>query len=454
VSDPSIPVVVVVDDDPSHRRLVGRWIERSGYQVREFADAASLLSSLDHMLPDAVLLDVHMEGMSGLAALERLKRLYPHLPVLMLTADANVPTAVQAIQQGAYDYLTKPVERSKLLTVLRNAVKKHAMAARLRQLERELRGGGYGGIIGSSSAMRRLFKQLDRVSPSDVTVLIAGESGTGKELVARAIHANSGRARGPFVPLNCAAIAETLQESELFGHEKGSFTGATSRRVGRFEQAHGGTLFLDEVGELSAGLQAKLLRVLQERKFYRLGGSEQIEVDVRIVTATHRDLQERCLKGDFREDLFYRLAVFELELPPLRDRTEDIPLLAQTFLERFAKRHGRPEVRIGEAAMAALREYHWPGNVRELQNAVERALVATLEDEVQPEDLPRRVRDPGSVPTVLSPAVSELQPMEELERRAIQEAIRAAEGNMSEVIRRLGIPRTTLYRKLKKYQLR
>jgi two-component system response regulator HydG len=406
------------------------------------------------MLPDAILLDVHMEGMSGLAALERLKRLYPSLPVIMLTADAAVPTAVQSIQQGAYDYLTKPVDRSRLLTVVRNAVEKHEMSARLRQLERELHGGGYGGIIGSSTPMRRLFRQLDRVAPSDVTVLIAGESGTGKELVARAIHENSGRATGSFVPINCAAIPETLQESELFGHEKGSFTGATSRRIGRFEQAHGGTLFLDEVGELSAGLQAKLLRVLQERMFYRLGGSEQIQVDVRIVTATHRDLQDRCRSGAFREDLFYRLAVFELELPPLRERPEDIPLLVQVFLERFAGRHGRPEVGIGAAAMTALKTYHWPGNVRELQNAVERALVATLGDEVIPEDLPRRVREPGRPAKVLTRRVSDLQPMEELEKRAIREAIEAAEGNMSEVIRRLGIPRTTLYRKLKKYQLR
>ena len=454
MGEPDVPVVLVVDDDPSHRKLIGRWVERAGYLVEEYAGAGALLSSLDHMLPDAILLDVHMEGMSGLAALERLKRLYPTLPVIMLTADANVPTAVQSIQQGAYDYLTKPVDRSRLLTVLRNAVEKHAMSARLRQLERELDGGGYGGIIGTSRTMRRLFRQLDRVAPSDVTVLVVGESGTGKELVARAIHANSGRAQGPFVPLNCAAIPETLQESELFGHERGSFTGATGRRVGRFEQAHGGTLFLDEVGELSAGLQAKLLRVLQERRFYRLGGSDQIEVDVRIVTATHRDLQERCQRGEFREDLFYRLAVFELELPPLRERPDDIPLLAQAFLERFTKRHGRPSVRLGKEVLAALQAYHWPGNVRELQNAVERALVATLDEEVQPEDLPRRVREPARVTPAPTRRVSDLQPMEELEKRAIREAIQAAEGNMSEVIRRLGIPRTTLYRKLKKYQLR
>ncbi len=466
-----LPVVLVVDDDESHRILVQRWLERAGIQAEGYDDGASLLFALDRIIPDAILLDLHMEGIGGMTVLEWVRGRHPHVPVLMLTADAGVPKAVRAIQVGAYDYLTKPVDRTRLVAAVKAAIDHNVHSRTLRAAERGDGGSAYAGIIGVSPAMRRVYRQLDRVGPSDVTVLVTGESGTGKELVARAIHSNSNRRDRPFVAINCAAIPDTLQETELFGHEKGAFTGAAGRRSGRFEQADKGTLFLDEVGELSFGLQAKLLRVLQERRFYRVGGNEEIEVDVRIVCATNEDLHASVRKGRFREDLFYRLAVFELEIPPLRDRPEDTVLLGQHFLADFAARHDRPRARFSESAVAAIQKYSWPGNVREIQNAVERALVASLSDEVRLEDLPRRIRDAiqgmgtpipaqthqsdsrhgSQEPTFLAPRTPITR--DESEKSLIEAAIQATSGNMSEVIRQLGIPRTTLYRKLKKYKI-
>ncbi len=470
----TLPIVLVVDDDESHRTLVMRWLERGGYEAHGFADGASCIEALERVIPDAVLLDLHMSGIGGMTVLGRLRHTHPFLPVLMLTADAGVPHAVKAIQAGACDYLTKPVDRMRLIEAVKGAVDQNLVSQRMRQADRDQR-GAYGGIVGVSPPMLRLFRQIDRVAASDVTVLITGESGTGKELVARAIHMHSGRAGGPFVAINCAAIPETLQETELFGHEKGAFTGAGARRTGRFEQANRGTLFLDEVGELSPGLQAKLLRVLQERQFYRVGGNEEIDVDVRIVTATYKDLVGACQKGEFREDLFYRLAVFEFDLAPLRERREDIPLLAAHFLAEAGARGERPRVRFSDQARQALLTYAWPGNVRELQNAVERALVASSGDVVELEDLPRRVREMSGAVSALPPTVAlppmrvaapmrqplappstldvDLPPRDQVERDMILDAIRRAEGNMSEVIRALRIPRTTLYRKLKKYQI-
>jgi two-component system response regulator HydG len=380
----------------------------------------------------------------------------------MLTADTGVPKAVRAIQVGAWDYLTKPVDRTRLVAAVRDALDQNAHTRRLRSSTATATTGP-GGIIGSAPSMVRVFRHLERAAASDVTVLVTGESGTGKELVARAIHSQSTRRDRPFVAINCAAIPETLQETELFGHEKGAFTGAAGRRTGRFEQADKGTLFLDEVGELSFGLQAKLLRVLQERRFYRVGGNEEIEVDVRIVCATNDELHQLVRKGRFRKDLFYRLAVFELDIPPVRERVDDVVLLAQHFLADFAARHGRPRAHFSADAMRALQEYAWPGNVREIQNAVEAALVRSLGDEIVPDDLPRRIREAvlgGATPVPTPEARARRAPRprtpstaEDSERRLIEDAINENRGRLTEVVKQLGIPRTTLYRKRKKYKI-
>jgi DNA-binding NtrC family response regulator len=458
VSESENPLVLVVDDEPSHSALVRRWLEHAGYQVEEARSGASCLGMLDNILPAVILLDIHMAGIDGFEVVETLKRRQSDVPVVMLTGDAGVSQVVRAMQAGAWDYVTKPTDRRKLITTIRNAADRGAMNVRLRQLEREASGGGYGDMVGRSKIMCELFRTLDRIAPSDVTVLIGGESGTGKELVARAIHDNSGRRAGPFVALNCAAVPENLQESELFGHEKGAFTGASGRRVGRFEQANGGTLMLDEVGELSPGLQAKLLRALQERKFYRVGGDREIDIDVRILAATHRDLYADTQEGRFRLDLFYRLAVFEVAIPPLRDRPEDVLVLARHFLGDLARQYEQDGMALSPAAAELLASHGWPGNVRELRNALERAVVAAGNGTIERHHLPPRIRD-GEPATPLGASPTEdtpnaITPIEDVERKAIVDAIDATDGNVSEVIRRLGIPRTTLYRKLKKYGLR
>jgi len=451
------PFVLIVDDDASHRRLMQHWLARSGYHPDPYSSGEACLEALQTTLPDAILLDLHMDGMDGIETLRRVREIHPQLPVIMLTGDLGVDSVVKAMQAGALNYLSKPVDRNRLLDELEKAVGHYRSALHRKQKIRESKQSrGYGSLLGTSSQMNKLFLNLDRVAPSNITVLIVGESGTGKELVARAIHDNSRRRKGPFIPLNCAAVPETLQESELFGHEKGAFTGAEIRRVGRFEQAHGGTLFLDEVGELSPGLQAKLLRVIQERRFYRLGGSQEIQVDVRLLAATHRDLINSVKAGTFREDLYYRLAVFEVEVPALRERVPDIQLLAEHFVERYCQEYQRAALEISESALQRLTAYRWPGNVRELQNAIERAVVVSEGAEVLAANLPRRValgtgagKDSKSVDTH-----SATKTIKEVERETILAALDRFNGNVSCVIRELGIPRTTLYRKLKKYGIR
>ena len=332
------PVVVLVDDDAAFLQAATRWLEKENFVIRTFATAAACLEGLERTLPDVLCLDIQMPDLDGMEALERVLSVHPDLPVLMLTAETSVLTVVEAMKRGAYDYLSKPLDRTRLVTAIRNAAERHQLALRLVELEREARGGTFDGIIGRSTAMRGLFRQLDRVARADISVLIHGESGTGKELVAAALHQRSARSKGPFVAINCAAIPESLQESELFGHEKGAFTGALTRHLGRFEQANGGTLFLDEVGELSLGLQAKLLRVLQERRFHRVGGAAETHSDFRVVAASHKDLRDEVAAHRFREDLYFRLAVFDLEVPPLREREGDIPILTAYLLDQRPSR--------------------------------------------------------------------------------------------------------------------
>ena len=450
-------LVLLVEDEDDIRALTTRWLEAQGFDVEPARTAEEAFEVLAHVLPDVVCLDLGLPGMTGMEALTRLRRTHPRLPVVILTADREVDSVVTAIQAGAYEYLPKPLDKTKLLTVVGNASEKHRLELRVARLEREVTpADGYGAMIGRSRVMKRVFREIDRVAASDVTVLIRGESGTGKELVAQALHDEGGRASGPFVAINCAAVPENLQESELFGHERGAFTGAVQRRQGRFEQADGGTLFLDEVAELSPSLQAKLLRVLQERSFHRLGGSEEIRVDFRLVAASHRSLADEVAQGRFREDLFFRLAVFELDLPPLRDRGDDVFLITQHLLARL---NGESTPSLSEEVRAVFRSYGWPGNVRELENALRRAAVVNRDGRLRLEDLPRRIledadapeaRDPGHLPVATERPLS----MGELEKRALAEALERADGNVAEVVRQLGIGRTTVYRKLKKYGLR
>ena len=458
------PAIVVIDDDDSVNRLVAHWLTREDYQVLTASTGMEGMRVLGRTLPDAVLLDLDLPDASGVELLTQIKARHGSVPVVMMTADSGIESVVSCMQRGAFDYVTKPIDRTKLMTTLRNAVDKGRSELRIRQLERQVDGGGYPGIVGNSKAMQELFRQMDRVAPSDITILIRGESGTGKELVAAGLHKASARRAAPYVAVNCAAIPETLQESELFGHERGSFTGADDRRIGRFEQANGGTLFLDEVGELSMPLQAKLLRALQEQTFYRVGGTKLVRVDVRILAATNRDLRGMVEAGTFREDLYYRLAVFDLLVPPLRDRPGDIRLLAREFANEVSERYGRGTVGFEPVVEQLMDQYPWPGNVRELRNAVERSVVLCEDGTVRLADLPPAVMlGPQDAASTSAPPKPSLAPtdvsiparrLEDIERAEILRTLAETRGNVSEVVRRLGIPRTTLYRRLRSYGLR
>ena len=457
--DVNAPLVLVIDDDEDTRALLHRWLTGDGYRVECAESGESALRSLHRMLPDAVCLDLELPGWSGLETLARIRAHHPRLPVVILTADSAVGTVVSAVKSGAWDYLVKPIDRTKLSTTLRNAVERSRMAVQLAQLEREASGHPPMGLVGESPAMRSLLRQIDRVAPTDVTVLIQGESGTGKELVARAIHEGSARSAEPWVAVNCAAVPETLQESELFGHERGAFTGAATRHLGRFEQANRGTLFLDEVAELSPSAQAKLLRVLQERRFHRVGGGAEVASDFRLIAASHRDLADEVAAGRFREDLYFRLAVFDLAVPPLRERGGDVVSIARAFLAERAAPGARP-LRLSSEAQTCLMSYPWPGNVRELRNAMERASVVAASDEIAVADLPHRVRQPAAAPAPEVRAAASVaaapaggRTLDDLERDAIVDALRKAHNNRTEAGRALGIGRSTLYRKLKKYSL-
>jgi DNA-binding NtrC family response regulator len=476
-------------------------LTRAGHHVEVAATASECLTRLDQTFPDFVLLDLDLPDGSGVELIREIRVKYPRVAVVVLTERAEISSVVGSMQAGAFDYLVKPADEAKLLTVARNAIAFQRLNTRVVSLEREVKGQGFAGIIGQSQAMKALYRQLDRVAGSDATVLIHGESGAGKELVARAIHEHSNRRDGPFVALNCAAIPETLQESELFGHEKGAFTGATERRIGRFEQANGGTILFDEVGELSASLQAKLLRVLQERTFSRVGGSKDIESDVRLLAATHRNLDREVESGRFRADLYYRIAVVELAIPPLRDREGDVALLAHMFLEEYDAAAGRSAFRSFDlAALRTVVDYPWPGNVRELQNAMQRASVLAEGDLIHLDDLPSPVRKHGlgmdhepdlegyadllgqnahrleTVPDpkadgrdlgdserpmvstaasnpLLGPTVRPGMKLKEIEHAVISEVLSRHVGNVSATARELGISRSVLYRKLRRYEI-
>ncbi|MBN1615230.1 MAG: sigma-54-dependent Fis family transcriptional regulator [Deltaproteobacteria bacterium] len=447
------PSILVVDDDSAHRTMLKTLLSGWGYDVMETDDGSGAVEAVHRRPYDLILMDVRMIKVSGLSALAEIKVLNPAIPVIIMTAFASVETAVEALKKGAYDYLTKPFDFDELKLVIDRAVE-HSRLREENRLLRESLGAHFDrrNLIGSSPAMEKLLETIAQVAPTEATVLITGASGTGKELIAGIIHFNSLRKNGPFVKINCAAITETLLEAELFGHEKGAFTGADRRREGKFRQADGGTLFLDEISEMSPAMQVKLLRVLQEREITRVGGSDVVRVDVRIIAATNRDLLREIEAGRFREDLFYRLNVVSIDMPPLRERREDIPLIARHFLKEYAARNRKELKGFTPQAMDLLIRYDWPGNVRELMNTVERGVVLSRSDYLGESDLTPLFRDStGREAPESAYAVTPVQSLETVERDTIIQTLKAAGGNKSEAARRLGITRRTLHKKLKKY---
>jgi two-component system response regulator HydG len=445
--------ILVVDDDPGHRTMLKTLLTGWGYFIHEADDGSSAIEMVRARPFDLILMDIRMIKISGLQALTEIKALNPAIPVIIMTAFSSVETAVEALKTGAYDYLTKPLDFDELRLTMERAMEHISLKEENRLLRQSL-GSQFDlrNIIGRSQAMVRLLETVAQVAPTEATVLITGESGTGKEMIAGAIHFNSLRKDFPFVKINCAAITETLLESELFGHEKGAFTGAYRRKEGRFFQAHRGSLFLDEISEMSAAMQVKLLRVLQEREFSRVGGEEAIKVDVRVIAATNKDLLQEIDVGRFRDDLFYRLNVVNLAIPPLKHRKEDIPLLAQHFLRVFSEKNRKQMKGFTPQAMDRLLRYDWPGNVRELMNAVERGVVLSRTEYLDEEQLPlisethQLKKEPAPVEIVPGHL-----PLDEVEKATIFNTLEAVRGNKSEAARRLGITRKTLHAKLKKY---
>lgn len=445
------PVILIVDDEKNTREGLARAL-RDDYAVAEAENGLRALEWLETRRADVVLSDLRMPGMDGMALLSRLLARDPKPVLILLTAYGNIETAVEAMKRGAYDFLAKPVNLDRLELLLKRALAERQLGEENRRLKTQLDSKyGFENILGTSPAMQEVFETIRQAAPTRATVLIQGESGTGKELVARALHQCGPRAQGPFIPVHCAALAPTLLESELFGHEKGAFTGAMERRRGRFELADGGTLFLDEIGEIDAALQVKILRVLEERKFERVGGSETVSVDVRLVAATNRDLKKMVEARTFREDLFYRLYVVNLTLPPLRERDGDIVLLAQHYLKILATEHGKKTKGITSEAMDVLLGYPWPGNVRELRNVIERMVVLGHGEKLTVRDLPVSMRQGTDRAGSSGRAGSALR---DAERQLIEESLRRHKGSRTRAAQDLGISRRTLHRKLNEFGLR
>lgn len=450
--------LLIVDDDPGHLTTLKTVTKSWGYDVDTADDGRAAVEKVKTEPLDLILMDVRMTHMGGIEALEQIKAYNPVIPVIIMTAYSSVESAVEALKSGAYDYLMKPLDFEVLKLTIERACEHAGLREENRALREYLRSDYHiHNIIGRSPPIRKLLDVMAMVAPSEATVLITGESGTGKELVARSLHFNSPRKEKPLIVVNCAAITETLLESELFGHEKGAFTGADKRREGRFMQANYGTVFLDEIGEMSPTMQAKLLRVLQEREIQRVGGEEVLKVDVRIVAATNKDLPAEVAAGRFREDLFYRLNVMTLQIPPLRERHEDIPLLAQHFLEKYAAKNRKTVKGFVPLAMDMLLKYGWPGNVRELENAVERAVILLTGEHITERQLPLNIveRYPGHemAPVAAGSAMDGTRPLEDIEKEAILATLKASSGNKAEAARRLGVTRKTLHNKLKSYGL-
>jgi DNA-binding NtrC family response regulator len=441
--------ILVVDDEVNARTALAELLRDEGYDVETAADAFKALGKYETFSPHVVVTDLKMPGMDGIELVQKIRASEDPAAVVVMTAFGAVASAVEAMRAGAAEYLTKPLNFDELLVVLGKVFEQQELRRETRQLRQRVRDRvAPNNIVGDSPPMQRVFEIVDQVAPSRATVLITGESGTGKELVANALHQRSPRCSGPFIKLHCAALAESLLESELFGHERGSFTGAMARKDGRFQLADGGTLFLDEIGEISPSIQVKLLRFLQEHEFERVGGTQTIRVDVRVIAATNRNLTEEVAKGRFREDLYYRLNVVALEMPPLRERRSDIPALAKFFLDRYVKDNGKAIDGFAPETLELLAAYDWPGNVRELENAIERAVVLTNGSLIEPRQLPPNVRPrlvPAGMPVIPGAA------MADIERYAILETLKATGGSTSKAAEVLGISVRTIQYRLHQY---
>ncbi len=441
---PPEATVLIVEDDASNRTSLEKIFKREGFRIFAAEEGKAALDICRNHRVHVVLTDLMLPGMSGIDVIRALKTISPHAEVVVMTAYGTVETAVEAMREGAYDFVEKPLKRMEIVKSVRKAAERHALLAENRTLRKELSALRHREIVGSSSALRQALEIATQAAPSTATVLILGESGTGKELVARHIHRHSGR-EGPFVGVNLAALPETIVESELFGHEKGAFTGAVARRSGRIAQAAGGTLFLDEIGELSPAVQVKLLRVLQDGEYEPLGGNTQ-HADFRLIAATNRDLKAEVEAGHFREDLYYRLNVIAVTCPPLAERREDIPLLCDHFLELYCCKNHKPQMTLSREAMLRMVSYHWPGNVRELENAIERAVVLGKEDTVAAEDLPVQIAGAQHQGQQLVFSVG--TPLDEIERRAIHATLEHTAGDKRLAAQLLGIATRTIYRRL------
>ncbi|MDK2745675.1 MAG: sigma-54 dependent transcriptional regulator [Nitrospira sp. BO4] len=441
--------ILVVDDDADMRELAHDMLKDRGHQVAMAGSGEEALKRLAEEDYAVVLTDLRMKGMEGLELLAQIKRRDPDISVILMTAFGSVETAVEAMKHGASDYLTKPVRKDELIRVVERVIREASLRREVSRLRKEVRKEySFHQILGKSKAIQMVFDLIRRVADSPTNVLITGESGTGKELVAKAIHYNSDRKDAPFIPVNCAAIPEQLLESELFGHMRGAFTDAKMDKRGLFEEAQKGTLFLDEISELPLMLQAKILRAIQEKEIRRVGATKPISVDVRIIAATNLNLSEEVKNKRFREDLYYRLNVIELKLPPLRERREDIPLLVDAFLKKCGAVRGKEVKGVSEAALAMLMDYTWPGNVRELENVIERAVTLSRSEKISPDDLPSAVQGARGERRVLDEAAEKSLPLHELEKEYIKKILEKSGGNKYQTAHTLGIDRKTLYRKL------
>ncbi len=437
--------LLIVDDELSVRDSLGKWFREDGYEIGSAENASDALTRLAEQKWDVALVDIKMRGTDGIELQRRMKEIDPALITIMMTGYASVDTAVQAMKNGAYDYLTKPLDPDEVAHKVKKAITERTTQRENERLKEMTEVAHPPDLIGQSAAMKKVFDAIETVGPTDATVLVTGESGTGKELVCRAIHAASPRKYHPLVVIHCGALTETLLESELFGHEKGAFTGAQYRKKGKFEIAEGGTVFLDEIGDISLKTQTDLLRVLQEREIVRVGGNQPIKVDFRVVAATNKHFETLIEEGKFRPDLYYRLNVFNIEIPPLRERREDIPLLVDHFIRKFAQQMNKRITRVSPSAMYQLQQYPWPGNVRELENAVERAMVVAQEPELREQDFILKAKNGnGALP-------SEARSLDDVERAHILRVLEECGGNQTRAAEVLDIDRVTLHNKLKKY---
>jgi DNA-binding NtrC family response regulator len=449
-------VIFIVDDEQSISKLLTFWVkDKWGYEVEVFSNSETMLKKLN-VKPDLVLLDIMLPGMDGIETLKRIKQSDENLPIIMLSAQGRIDVAVDALKYGAYDYFSKPIDQQKLELAIKNAIHNYDLVKELQNLKENVRKEySFDNIITADGKMQDVFRLVSKVLDNDISVLIYGESGTGKELIARAIHYNGKRKDKPFVVVNCASIPRELLESELFGHEKGSFTGAHQRKLGKFEMAKDGTIFLDEVGELEMMLQAKLLRVIQQKEFERVGGTELIKTNVRIISATNRDLKHAVEDKQFREDLFYRLNSFPISIPPLRQRRADILVLTEFFVEEFNKKLQRNVKGFSKKALKLIYEYDWPGNVREMENTIERCMIISDRDHLDVDDLPQHIKAADSSIDIDHQSVmftdDNIIPFEKIKEKSIRHALKVTGGNIVEAARKLQLGRATIYRLMEKY---